>query len=345
MKTDRVERILDGLNDRYLCEAAAYMEKKTRRTARMRRKAGVAAAGFAAAVVLSMAGLSLAAAAGNIPAYEILYALYPEAARKLIPVNVSCEDNGIRMEVEAVSAEGDTAFIYISMTDFTGDRIDETIDLFDSYRLQIPEDSTGTCSLIDYDEESKTALFLITVQQMNQKSIEGQSLVFSVSEFLSGKKEMEEALPEISLGTAGIVSDLQTDVDERGGSQAPGEEEEITEFLKENEEQRFSPTDGVTVTAWGFVGNRLHIQVYYEDILRTDNHGYLYLTDEQGNKMDCTGSMAFWDEARTGSYEEYIFNIVPETDVSRLSVWGYFRTCKNLTTGRWQVSFPIENRE
>lgn len=345
MKTDCVERILDGLNDRYLCEAAAYMEKKTSRTARMRRKAGAAAAGFAAAVVLSMAGLSLAAAAGNIPAYEILYALYPEAARKLIPVNVSCEDNGIRMEVEAVSAEGDTAFIYISMTDLTGDRIDETIDLFDSYRLQIPEDSTGTCSLIDYDEESKTALFLITVQQMNQKSIAGQSLVFSVSEFLSGKKEMEEALPEISLGTAGIVSDLQTDVDERGGSQAPGEEGEITEFLKENEEQSFSPTDGVTVTAWGFVGNRLHIQVYYEDILRTDNHGYIYLTDEQGNKMDCTGSMAFWDEARTGSYEEYIFNIVPETDVSRLSVWGYFRTCKNLTAGRWQVSFPIENRE
>lgn len=343
MKKEKTEMLMDGLEDRYLCEAAAYMEKASGN--RRFKKARTIAAGFAVIFFLSLSGLSLAAASGNIPAYDILYSLYPEAAKRLIPVNISCEDNGIRMEVESVSVYEDTAEIYISMTDLMGDRIDDTIDLFDSYRIHVPEDNIGTCSFVHYDPEANTATFLISVQLMDQKKITGQRLTFSVSEFLSGKKETEKTLPEISLGTAGIASDLQTDVDGRGGSQAPGEEEEITEFLKENEEQSFSPTDGVTVTAWGFVNGRFHIQVYYEDILRTDNHGYLYLSDEQGNKINGTGSIAFWDESHTGSYEEYIFNIAPETDVSGLSVRGYFRTCRNLTTGNWQVTFPVENRE
>lgn len=345
MKKDKMEILMDGLNDRYICEAAAYMEKKKDSGSRRLRKAWTAAAGFAVILFLSLSGLSMAAASGNIPAYDILYSLYPEAAKRLIPVNISCEDNGIKMEVESVSVHEDTAEIYISMTDLIGDRIDDTIDLFDSYRIHVPEDNIGTCSFVHYDPEANTATFLISIQLMDQKKITGQRLTFSVSEFLSGKKKMEEVLPEISLETAGIVSDLQKDVENRGGSWISDEEEEITEFLKENEEQSFSPTDGVTVTAWGFVDDRLHIQVYYEDILRTDNNGYLYLTDEQGNKINCTESIAFWDESHTGSYEEYIFKVAPEADVSSLSVWGYFRTCRNLTTGSWQVTFPVENRE
>lgn len=344
MREDRIETMLSGLDDRYICEAARYMGEKKGWRSRIWRKAGASAAGFIVLFFLSMSGLSLAAASGNIPAYDILYALYPEAAKMLTPVNVSCEDNGIKMEAEAVYVHGDTAEIYISMTDLTGNRIDGTTDLFDSYEIHIPEDSIGTCSRIDYEQETNTATFLISVRLLNRKKISGQKLTFCVSQFLSGKKETEEALKEISLETADAVSDLQKDVEIRGGSWLFGEEEEISQFLRENEEQSYSPTDGVTVTAWGFVDDRLHIQVHYEDILQTDNHGSVYLTDEQGNSVECVRTAAFWDDSHTGSYEEYVFDIRPETDMSGFCVWGHFWTCKNLTTGRWQVSFPIENR-
>ena len=40
------------------------------------------------------------------------------------------------------------------------------------------------------------------------------------------------------------------------------------------------------------------MQAYYTDILKTDNHG---------ERIDCDGSTAFFDSARTGSYEDYIF--------------------------------------
>ena len=52
-------------------------------------------------------------------------------------------------------------------------------------------------------------------------------------------------------------------------------------------------------------------------------------------------SIAFWDEAGTGSYEEYIFD-VPPSQVSGLRMIGRFVTCKMLVDGPWSVTFPIE---
>ena len=50
------------------------------------------------------------------------------------------------------------------------------------------------------------------------------------------------------------------------------------------------------------------MQAYYTDILKTDNHGFISLVNrETGERIDCDGSTAFFDSARTGSYEDYIF--------------------------------------
>ena len=46
------------------------------------------------------------------------------------------------------------------------------------------------------------------------------------------------------------------------------------------------------------------MQAYYTDILKTDNHGSISLVNrETGERIDCDGSTAFFDSARTGSYE------------------------------------------
>lgn len=46
------------------------------------------------------------------------------------------------------------------MQDLTGDRIDETMDLFDSYQINRPFDSSGACRLAGYDAQQKAAAFL-----------------------------------------------------------------------------------------------------------------------------------------------------------------------------------------
>ena len=61
------------------------------------------------------------------------------------------------MEVIAANIEGADAIILISLQDIMGDRLDETTDLFDSYSIHTPYAQSGGCSLVDYDDETKTA--------------------------------------------------------------------------------------------------------------------------------------------------------------------------------------------
>ena len=127
------------------------------------RKARIAAACLAGALFLCAFSLPAAVAAGSIPAYDLLHSLFPKTAERLTPVQLSCEDNGIRMETEAVYVYGDTAEIYLSLQDLTGSRIDETTDLFDSYSIRLSGSGSGigTCSRISFDPETGKVFFLV----------------------------------------------------------------------------------------------------------------------------------------------------------------------------------------
>ena len=136
--------------------------------------------------------------AGSSSAYEALYTLFPGAAEFFSPVNESCVDNGIEMCVKAIYVHDDSADIYISMKDLTGDRIDETTDLFDSYEIRPSYAQIGGCQRVGYDAENKETTFLISVRQPGNH-ITGEKLTFRVSEFLSGKQEVTMELPMIEL--------------------------------------------------------------------------------------------------------------------------------------------------
>ena len=52
-----------------------------------------------------------------------LYRIWPEAATTLMPVNMSCESGGIRMEVISAVTDGKDLYITYSMEDLEGDRL------------------------------------------------------------------------------------------------------------------------------------------------------------------------------------------------------------------------------
>ena len=52
-----------------------------------------------------------------------LYRIWPEAATTLMPVNMTCEDNYIRLEVISAVADGKELYITYSMEDLKGDRL------------------------------------------------------------------------------------------------------------------------------------------------------------------------------------------------------------------------------
>lgn len=341
------ERILESIEDKYISEAIAYMKEDKGKKQRVIATLGRMAAVLALIVGLSISSLMIAVAAGSIAAYDVLYALYPEIATKLMPVKVSCEDQGICMEVEGVSIQDSQAYIYISMQDREGERIDGSIDLFDSYRIHTNAAQIGGCTLVDFEEADRKATFLIIIQNMDGSAIEGSVMTFSVSKFLAGKGEMEEELTQISLQALSEVTETQAgeNLNIRGASYAYGKgaEKKEKEYLCVDESKMFVPTPGVTVTNYGFINNELHVQVYYEDILHFDNHGSIYLSHAEGGELFPESSTAFWDEEKKGSFEEYIFNIGAE-EVKEYAIYGYFVTCQTLVEGDWEVMITIKNR-
>lgn len=294
--------------------------------------------------------LAVPVMAASIPAfYDMLYAISPAAAQFFKPVQLSCEDNGIRMEVVATYIHEDTAEIYISMQDLEGTRLDETVDLFDSYQINSPFDYTGHCKLSNYDPDTQTAIFLITIEQWNEQNIIGDKLTFSIREFLSNKKTYKGIIDGVSLDSIELNSATQT-VQPRG----LGGIDPFDEFTSSNTRGELtvlktagsisSPIDGVTLTGIGYVDGHLHVQLYYEDILKTDNHGSIaLLNSETGEMLTCNGSISFFDDAREGSYEDYVFTGVAADALGDYELYGDFVTSLGSVEGNWSVTFPLEN--
>ena len=341
------EKILDGIEDRYLSEAADHAKIHKVEKQRLISVLGRMAACLAIIIGLSISSLSIAVAAGNMAAYDVLYAIYPDIAVKLMPISASCEDGGIRMGVEGMSIQDSCAYVYISMHDPEGKYIDKSIDLFDSYSIHTNADQIGGCTLVDFDEVNRKATFLITVQNMDSTPIEGSAMTFSVSRFLTGKNETQEELTQISPDAIFEVTETQREegLNIRGGSYTDGYAVEgmKQEYLCVDESKLFVPTPGVTVTNYGFINNKLHVQVYYENIVQFDDHGYIYLVGGDGKEILPESSIAFWDEEGKGSYEEYIFDISADK-INQYAIYGHFFTCRNLVEGDWKVSFTIEDQ-
>ena len=113
-------------------------------------------------------------------------------------------------------------------------------------------------------------------------------------------------------------------------------------FLVPDDTISFSPVDGVRVTGIGYIDGALRIQTYYEDIHNTDNHGYLYLADSDGNAADYEEyDISFWDDEHKGSYDEKVIEI-PYDEIKNYQIYGEFVTCSTLIEGDWEITFPVK---
>lgn len=345
MKREDISHAVGSISTRHIQEAESFSSQNIS-FARKRFSAKRIAALVASVALIFTLAVPVLAAVDVQAAYEILYAISPKIAQELKPVRMSSEDNGIKMEVISAYINDDKAHIYISMQDMTGERIDETTDLFDSYSINRPFSSSATCERIGYDEESNTATFMISITQWGGKEIGGEKITFTVDKFLSNKQEYHDKIRQIDLSKVNRSPQTQTDVNIRGWSFSGdiSEKPKYIDYLTATSEGSFSPINGVTVTGVGFIAGKLHIQAYYENILETDNHGYVYLVNAAGDEIRSEASVSFWDSERSGSYEEYIFDVTP-SEINNYELYGHFWTCNSLTNGDWQVTFPLEYEE
>ncbi len=300
----------------------------------LRRLIGIAAV---AAMLLATPALAAQTETG----YHLLYALSPAAAQFFQPVQRSCTDNGVVVEVVSVRVEGDTARTYIALR---GEAVDASCDLFDSYSFHIPFDQTSHCERAGFDPDTNTALFLVTTQTMDGSAIpQGRKMTFSLGCFLSGKQALEGAA--VPLALADHAAEAETvEGFFRTGSGGNLELADSISMLQPGEALA-EPVPGLPVNAAGYADGLFHVQLCQGNAVELDNHGRLWLESEKGQRLDSLASASFTDLTEEGArldYQEFVFDINPE-NLAHYTLHGDFYTASARIDGNWRITFPLEN--
>jgi len=290
----------------------------------------------AAAICLCLFGATSALAMGVPAANGLLYLILPEAAQFFKPVQKSAVDQEIEVKVESAYIHGTEAEAVISVRDLTDDRLDESIDLYDSYDIQTGFDSVGTCSQIGYDPETKTATFLIWMKSMRDSDIiQGEKITLTVQTLLSGKTETL-GVP-VDLDWSAIPKTVETELADPYDAvvMAPGDTISV-------------PHEGFYLTGIGYVGGELHIQLYTPGRDAYDDHAFLYLQNENEERiygqMLYRGSYNCGDakKERRADYVEYAFD-VPQSELENYLLFGDFYSASLRIDGNWSVTFPLDD--
>lgn len=292
--------------------------------------------------------LAMPALAATVePVYRLMYMVSPSVAQFFMPVQKSDEDNGIKMEVLSAYIHDNAAEIYITMQDLTGERIDGTTDLYDSYSINRPFSSCATCKLVDYNEETKTATFFILIEEWGNKDITGDKITFTVKEFLSHKNAYEDIAVPVDLSA--VTTALKTQaVSTIGGGGIMSDNSMFDNDVKALvpvEPMEELKVDGIDLTGVGYIDGKLHVQMAVTNRLANDNHGFFYLKDSDGTIVESDYSFYFIDEndqQERVDYCEYVFDVSKE-DLSKYTLFGDFVTTSMRTQGNWKVTFPLEN--
>ena len=298
----------------------------------------------AACVMMLICGsIPVMAACNNETAYQIMYSVVPWLAQRLKPVSLSCEKDGIVMEVVGVELDYDKANVLVSMRDTAGSRLTEECDLFDGYSIFSSNAQCAGAGLVDFDEETDTAYFLISIDQMGVPIKEDDKIVFLVHDILPCKEHFDMNLNMIDLNNLPENVEVTFDYDYRGGG-GPGHDGMTLNgmpVMVTDPAEEVVLAEGVTLTGYGIHDDLLHVQLKFSDIHRTDNNGYIYLIDPSGEKVIYDLSVSWFDDERVDSYEEYFISM-PEGGFDGYKIMGEFWTCnEGPIEGPWQVTIPV----
>ena len=292
-------------------------------------------------------GIAMPVMAANPVIHQLMYQVSPELAQKFVPIQMSDEDQGIRMEVVAVNIHDNEAQIYITLQDTEGDRIDATTDLFDSYYIMTnARSSIGSCSKVGFDENTGTVTYLVTI--IEDKEIDKEKVTFSFYEFIGQKQHYEDIEIPISLTEAENNPKTMT-ASLRG---AGGNWESVINFndhatkvlVPGQPDERFS-VEGMDLTGMGYIDGALRIQSAAPGNLENDNHGYFTLVDSYGNEISSDYSLGFWgdtEETKTVAYVEEAFLIAPE-ELPDYTLQGNFWVSGIHVKGNWSVTFSLQS--
>ena len=297
--------------------------------------------------------LSIGAMAATIPGFKNLLPIVGSDFMLLLqPIEIACEDNGIKMEVVGAMNDDEMAVIYVTMKDLVGDRIDETLDIY-NYRLTGTH--IATCQMVHFDETTKTAT--LRMQANGGKKLNGKKVRFHIDSFLSDLLEFDNTETGINLSDVKNAGDSQTiPLDTRAGFSGGGGGDLFDKLRSQGEIKILAPDqkqitlpqiDFAYISNVGLVDGHLHVQTkWIGDGI--DDHGDIYLVDSMGNAIYTDLANIYFGIDESGrskygrDYVEYIFD-VSSLDLDDLQLMGNFVSHGNYITGNWKATFKIQS--
>lgn len=310
-------------------------------------------------VVTALSFVTLPVLAAKVPAvYRFIEGISPTLADWVVPLEASCTDRGIKMQVEAIHVEDNQAEIYVSFQDEEekDDIINGRMDIYEGYGLlsRSGKSSMGGCSFAEYEEETGKAYFKVSV--MADEAFDRDKLTF-YAYALSVGSPMSQKRP-IDLNGILYEADLKSEpVSGRGGTDWENIRERLKEYKPAEEfpdDPRFQyavmdavpvnecAADEFTITGIAYLDGLLRVQICMGDIL-AGRQAQLFLVDEKGNEQS-NGVSLSWSENYEGIdyvFYEYYF-AGPFEDLDDYSMYGIFCDTGERVEGEWSVTFRVE---
>ena len=304
-------------------------EKPRHRPRRLRRM--IAAAAAAAVAV----GCMTPALAASVPA--VYQALYAAVAQFLVPVNLSCEREGIRMEVTDAYLQGHTACIVFTMQDTQGGRLTGADLLTDGCSIDGWTMGSGSCQLLDWDADTQTATFFAEFSVLNRTLDAAQPLTFSVGTVTPVLSKYDGAPLPVSLTGVPAQAAVQSHAVD-SCFQADGGEAPLTyDFLALT--PLWQSGDGLFTLSAARRNGQLHLQFCARQAKGAN--GFLDLLDADGQPVPFRAAYSYTDD---GLYcRETVYDLPPDALADCVPVF-YGSVDGTAIEGSWQVTFRLESK-
>lgn len=293
------------------------------------------------------------ALAANIPVlYQALYDISPTITQALMPVNESCESNGVKMEVVSAAIDGDTAGVYLTLTDTSGDLFGELAPAFsEGWTLNSPSSDLGYMhTLLSYDAATHTATFYLELTNLDGQAFSDGKYTFTLPALLIGRdSQLDVAFP---LDLSAVPLDPPTEQQlcysvAASGDGTPEAQQTISsgtyEFLQP-QDALWQSADGIfSLAAAGYRDGRLHLLLSALDRKRCENQASLFLSDADGAPVEPDFVATYFSPDGTDcAFEEWVFPIA-YNQLSQSSLTGWLRTSGGQIHGDWRVTFRLED--
>lgn len=258
---------------------------------------------------------------------------YPELRDHPVPINLSVEKQGIRMEVVSGCLQEDKASFLVIVRDVEGK--------YNGLDLQLVHiaNNEGFLSLTSSERyRNKAENYSVWVYEMElpePKPSESDSLNLYMNEF-HAKREATIDLVPLLKEHAGMEEGVAPPEDARSLSDVVAPVTGDMKVLSYEASQEKIPLFGnIFLSGIGWIDGQLHVQLYVQQSVLNKGYGMSVYGAVDGENVLADVGVITWDE-----WSEYVFNCDPD-DVDRMTLETHLTEYEESLYDDWSVEIPM----